>query len=308
MVETAMVDRGPERDFREPDVIGLRGPERGHGSDGDTLETTTSVDKALAILELIAGTSVPLSLAEIADSWGIPKPTAHRLLQTLLRRGYVRQDSDRAYTSGPRTLEMGRLARATFDYARVARPTLIELRERTGQTIQLGILDDFQVRCVDQLEGSGAFRMASRIGYVLDLHTTAIGKSVLAFAEPALRDEFLASGRQQAKTTNTVTSVPALRRRLDLIVEQGFAIDEKEDQPHVCGVGAPVFSERSFAIGGVSVSGPEFEISRADAEKLASLVMSGARAISLALGAEVEALPKAHQQVATAIRGGGRRG
>jgi IclR family transcriptional regulator, acetate operon repressor len=265
----------------------------------DAGDTGTAVDKALSILELVAWTPTPLTLAAIAERWSMPKPTAHRLVQTLVRRGYIRQDSDRTYMAGPRTLELGQLARVRFSYARVARPMLSGLQRRTGHTVQLGTADDFEVRCVDQVDGSGALRMAPQIGEVLDLHTTAIGKAVLAFAEPNSREEFLARGAFAKKTSNTITTRPALRRRLDLVLEQGYAVDNEEDQLHVFSVGAPVFSDQHrFALGGVGISAPAFEMSRADVGAVAPLIMATACAISVALGAPVKSLPIAHQAYA----------
>ncbi len=259
-------------------------------------EVGTAVDKALSIMELVARAPAPLTLAAIAAHWGMPKPTAHRLVQILVRRGYVRQDLDRLYLAGPRTLELGRFARARFDYARVARPLMTELQLETGKTVQFGTSDDFEVRCVEQIEGGGALRMASQVGQVLDQHTTAIGKAVLAFSEPTRREEFLAREPYTRKTTKSIVTRRALVRRLDLASEQGYAIDEEEDQPHVISIAAPVFSDQvRFALGAVSLAAPDFEMVRADAEALAPQVMGVAARISIALDTAVSDLPKPHR-------------
>lgn len=259
-------------------------------------ETGTAVDKALSILELVARTPTPLSLAAIAEHWNMPKPTTHRLVQTLVRRGYVRQDADSTYVAGPRTLELGRGARARFDYARVARPSMSDLHDETGKTVQFGTADDFEVRCVDQIDGGGPVRMASQVGQVLDLHTTAIGKAVLAYSAPERREEFLARESFEQKTPKSIVTRRALVRRLDLVFEQGYAIDEAEDQLHVIAVAAPVFSAHNLsALGAVAIVAPDFEMSRVDAEAIAPRVVATAASISTALGAAAPDLPKAHR-------------
>jgi len=260
-------------------------------------QTVTSVDKALTVLETLADSPTELSLGDLALRCELAKPTAHRLLQTLLRRGYVRQTGERAYAIGPRTLALAGAALSGVDYAREARPALARLREVTPETIHLGVLSSGEAVYVEKLEGLGTFRMASSVGERLDLHCTAIGKCVLAFASEAEREELLAGRPLAAKTPKTIVQAPRLAKELDAIARQGYAIDDEENERNVRCVGAPVFDHRGKALGAVSVSAPAFELSRAGATRLARAVMSTARDISLALGTPPDLLPPAHRRL-----------
>jgi IclR family acetate operon transcriptional repressor len=269
------------------------------------LPAPTSVDKALTVLETLADAPAELSLGELSLRCGLAKPTAHRLLQTLLRRGYVRQTGQRAYTVGPRTLALGGAALSAVDYAREAGPALARLRERTRETIHLGVLSAGEVVYVEKLEGQGTFRMASNVGERLALHCTAIGKCVLAWSTDAERRQLLSTRSLTARTPQTIVARRALTEELDAIAQQGWAIDDEENERNVRCVGAPVFDHRGTVLGAVSVSAPAFELSRSEATRLAPAVMTAARDISLQLGAPVELLPAAHRELPRTLRGRG---
>src|SRR3954447_20018320 len=142
--------------------------------------TTTSVDNALVLLQLI-GDRQALRVAEAAELLGVARSTAHRLLGALRRRGFVLQDKPNgAYRPGPVLNEIGLAAIGRIDLRVVARPVLEELSEQTQETVSLSLLEGRNVRFVDGVESPRSVRVGNRTGLVLPAHCTAAGKAILA--------------------------------------------------------------------------------------------------------------------------------
>jgi IclR family acetate operon transcriptional repressor len=251
---------------------------------------TSAIDRALDLFGCVVDAKGPLTLAEAAARTGLAKPTAHRILRTLVARGLLRQDEGRTYRLGPAAFALAGAVLTGVEFVKEARPALEWLTNVTPQTIQFALLTGDKVVYVEKIEGRRPYRMASSVGAGLDVHSTAIGKATLAAMTPQRRAPYLASGRLVAHTPNTITSVAALESQLETIRNQGFAIDEGENEEHIRCVAASVFDARGDVIGGISVSAPMFDFELQDALSLAPAVMTAARTISVALGAPAEVL------------------
>src|ERR687893_1799482 len=135
--------------------------------------TTTSVDNALWLLQLV-GERQALRVAEAADLLGVARSTAHRLLTALRRRGFVTQDRPNgAYRPGPALQEIGLAAVNRIDIRRVARPVLEQLRDETGETVSLALLEGSAIRFVDGVESRRSVRVGNRTGVVRPAHAAA---------------------------------------------------------------------------------------------------------------------------------------
>lgn len=249
-----------------------------------------SLDRGLRILELLVKEGGDLPLGEIAQRGGLAPATTYRLLQTLMGRGYVQQASSGRYQHGPKILELAGQVLTSMDYSLHARPALLQLQEWTPETIHFGVLAGDHAQYVDKLEGRRPYRIASVVGMSLDLHSTAIGKCILAFL-PADQKARLLDRPLAARTPRTITDVRTLNLELDRIRGFGYCIDDEEDREGVRCIGAPVFNHNGDAIGGISVSGPTFHFAMSDAAKLAPHLLAAARDVSLSLGAQLSTLP-----------------
>ena len=212
-----------------------------------------SVARALDVLEALAAAGKPLGVAELGESTGLPLGTAHRLLQSLHERGYVRRDGSRKYSLGPSAV---RLADGAQDaLARSARPYLAELVALSGETANLAVRAGDDVVYIAQVPSPHTLRMFAEVGRHVPPHSTAVGKVLLA-ALP--RHEALGIVRRAglpARTPATITELDAFAVELDGVTARGWAADDEEQEPGVRCVAVPVVGSGP-TIAAMSVSGP----------------------------------------------------
>jgi DNA-binding IclR family transcriptional regulator len=246
---------------------------------------TQSVLKALDILEYLASANRPLSAQEVAQRCGLSRPTAYRLLNTLLTRNYVTSSRGSGrYQIGPMGLSLGKSFLDRLDLPELAKPKLRELSQVSRETIHLGVLDGPAVLYVGKVDGPQSVRMHSAIGTRNPLYSTAMGKAILAFIPCAERKELLDQITLVARTPSTITDRAALADHLERVRAQGFAIDDMEDQEGIRCVGAPIFDHTGRVTAAISISGPAYRLSNSRLQELATSVMEASEAISEKLG------------------------
>jgi IclR family transcriptional regulator, acetate operon repressor len=256
-----------------------------------------AVDRALDVLETVVLTGTRSSLAEVAEGAAVPKPTAHRILQTLVARGYARQAGDGTYGPGLKILTLAGQLDETLELADLARPAMLELQATLPETVHLALLQGDHATYVAKLEGRRAYRMASVIGSTLALHSTSIGKAVLAFLPEQQRSEAIGPEPWPRRTEHTITTSSALARDLEDIRARAFSLDNEENEEQIRCVGAAVFDRHGQVIGGVSLSAPAFALTFEDALVVGPSVARAAAAISCSLGARPERLPAVYQSL-----------
>jgi IclR family transcriptional regulator, acetate operon repressor len=213
-----------------------------------------SVDRALALLEVLAAAGNPLGVGEVADLTGLPQGTVHRLLQTLQQRGYVRRDRARKYSLGTGAIRLADAAQRAL--ARSARPHLAELVRLSGETANLAVLEGDDVVYVAQISSPHTLRMFAEVGRHVPPHSTAVGKVLLA-ALP--RDHALAVLRRTglaARTPATITDLGTFTAELDRVAAQGWAADEEEQEIGVRCIAVPVTGGPGPVVAALSLSGP----------------------------------------------------
>jgi DNA-binding IclR family transcriptional regulator len=154
----------------------------------------------------------------------------HRILQTLVRRGFARADGQGGYLGGARILSLAGRFLQRLDVAEHVHPILRDLQGRTGWTVHLALLSGDEAVYVAKLEGVRPYHLASRVGMSLRLHCTSIGKAILA-AMPD--DEVRALVRRTglpARTERTITDEGALLAELAAVRERGYAEDHEENE------------------------------------------------------------------------------
>ncbi|GII55033.1 IclR family transcriptional regulator [Planotetraspora thailandica] len=224
-----------------------------------------SVDRALDVLEALAEQGGHAGLSEIAARTGLPYGTIHRLLQTLLARGYVRQESDRRYALGGALLRVGGAAERMV--AASAEPYLARLVELSGETANLAVLEGDFVVYVAQVPSPRRLRMFAEVGRRVLPHSTAVGKVLLA-ERPDAGAVFRRTGMPR-RTDQTITSVEAILAELEEVRARGYALDLGEEESGVHCMAVPVVDGgRTFAA--MSVSGPADRLDAIDREELAN--------------------------------------
>lgn len=214
-----------------------------------------AVERALNILDLFSEQKVELNLAEISQLTGLHKSTLHSLLKTLQAQGYIEQtESNAPYRLGVKLLERGYLVQRSRDFIAIARPFLEELSERTGQTVHLGVLDGKSGVYVDKVEGTRSIIVYSRIGRRMPIHTTAIGKVLLAFQSPAVIGRTLDGYDFATATENTITERGAYEAALAKVRTDGFAVDEQENVRGCRCAAVPVWGHDRKLVAAISIS------------------------------------------------------
>ncbi|GAA4717475.1 IclR family transcriptional regulator [Brevibacillus fulvus] len=244
-----------------------------------------SVDRALHILELLKEQNEGLGITELANRMDIAKSTVHRLLTSLKKQGYVRQEpSNERYLLGLKLIELGSFVTRSLEIRKVAIPFMNSLVQETGETSHLVVLEDGEVVYIEKIESPYTIRMYSLIGRRAPVHCTGVGKAIIAYL-PEEQVRKLASYRGLRKfTDNTITSLEDLLVHLQEIREMGYALDREEHEAGVHCVAAPIFNHNGEAVSGLSVAGP---LMRMDEEKVrfcADRVVHYAREISRHLG------------------------
>jgi DNA-binding IclR family transcriptional regulator len=201
------------------------------------------LDKAMAILAAVE--AQPLALAGLVESTGISRPTAHRLAVALETHGMLRRDGDGRFTLGPRTLALGQAAAATYPLRDAALPALRELRDVTGESVQLYVRDGDRRVCVASLESPHGLRTIVAAGASLPLDVGSAGA--------------------------------VLREEADVLA-RGWAESVAQREAGVASVSAPV-RRGERVVAAVGVSGPIERLTRAPGERYAAAVTAAARRI-----------------------------
>ncbi|WP_457206934.1 IclR family transcriptional regulator [Nocardioides sp. P5_C9_2] len=211
-----------------------------------------SVHRALDLLEAVAARGGTLTIGEIAALTGVPLPTAHRLLRTLVDRGYMRQAPDRRYALGFRLVPLGASAGSMVGAG--TERVLGRVVDALGETANLAMLDGDRVAYVAQVPGRHAMRMFTEVGRRVHPHCTAVGKAVLAAAPEADVRALLARTGLPRHTASTITDLDVFLDQLEEVRTRGYALDEGEQE-----VGVRCLAVRlpGSAVGmGISISGP----------------------------------------------------
>jgi len=245
-----------------------------------------SVERAFDLVEALAGGD-ELGVTELAGRTGLVPSTAHRLLATLTKRGYVTQSSSSGrYVLGYKVVELASgLEQSLARLRSVARPQLEKIQQATGESANLTVLEGDRVVYVDQIEGTRSVRMFTTVGAAALAHTTASGKAMLAYGSPeALSALYPAGTRLEGLTPRTLTTVDTLREDLGRIARRGYAIDNEEHEEGVSCVAVPIFDHTDRPCAALSVSAPTARIVHADTGELGKLLRGYAEEISTALG------------------------
>ena len=237
-----------------------------------------SVDRALTLLEALAQAGAPVGVGELAERTGLPQGTAHRLLQGLQQRGYVRHDASRKYSVGTAALRLGDAAQRSL--ARSARPYLAELVEASGETANLAVLEGDDVVYVAQVPSPHTLRMFAEVGRHVPPHSTAVGKVLLAAmprerAVAVLRRTGLPRGRRRRSPPSTTFDA-----RARPVAEQGWAADEEEQETGVRCVAVPV-GGTGQVVAALSLSGPAERFGGGRDPELVATMQRVSRAFSL---------------------------
>ncbi|NJP65116.1 IclR family transcriptional regulator domain-containing protein [Streptomyces spiramenti] len=240
-----------------------------------------SLERAFDLLERMADAGGVIGLSELASSSGLPLPTIHRLMRTLVACGYVRQQPNRRYALGPRLIRLGESAARPL--ATWARPHLARLVEETGETANMALLDGDEAVYVAQVPSRHSMRMFTEVGRRVHPHATGVGKALLTQRSDAEVRALLARTGMPAATDRTLTDADALVGELAAARADGYAVDDNEQEIGVRCIAVPVPDSPTPAA--ISVSGPAGRITDESTTTIVPLLQEVARDLAASLAA-----------------------
>ncbi|HTU72097.1 MAG TPA: IclR family transcriptional regulator [Trebonia sp.] len=244
-----------------------------------------AIEKTLSMLEAIAAADTGSSLAALSARVGVPKPTAHRILQVLADGSYVVTDGKGSYHGGPALVALAGSVFGGLEITRLARAAVLDLRGKTGHTVHLAVRNGDRACYVDKAEADRPFQMVSRVGMSIPLHCTSIGKAILAALPGPEALGLLSSAGLERRTPRTLTSARQVLADLSQVRQRGYSVDDEENEVGVRCVGAAIYDGTGQAVGAVSISALTFLLSADEVDEAGQAVVSAAAAISAALGA-----------------------
>jgi DNA-binding IclR family transcriptional regulator len=212
--------------------------------DGDKSETIPTNLRLLMVIEEIARAGVPITPTDVNTHLGLPKPTIHRLFNTLEDEGFLQRDLDgRTYSPGPRlrTMAGGVLSSLRIRTARQA--ILKRLSRRIGETCNIALPDRDAMTYLERVETEWPLRIQLPIGTRVPFYCTASGKMYLSTLARAHVVKYLESIALEAKTSNTLTKHDDLFEELRVIRQQGYSLDREEFMPDMIALAVPILDE-----------------------------------------------------------------
>lgn len=242
-----------------------------------------SAERVAEVLELLRRSSRPLRHGEIAHQLAIPKSSATNLLETLAHVGLITAD-EAGYSLGVKLIELGASAAERLDMRAIARPALQELSQLGIGTANLAILQDHDVLYIEKVNNPDhTIQITTRIGGTVPAHMTALGKVLIAALEPEQRAAWIREHNFSAATPKTITSKREFARQLNLARDQGYALDQEEQNPHTSCVAAPVTNHSASTVAAISLTCLSSDM-QDEPELKINAVTAAARAVSTLLG------------------------
>ncbi|MFO7882271.1 MAG: IclR family transcriptional regulator [Kosmotogaceae bacterium] len=243
------------------------------------------VKRIIQILDSFSLDEPELTLNELTKKTELPKPTVYRIAGALNRVNILSKDENTSkYRIGVKLFELGSLYLETLELRKLAFPEIEKLSKYTEESIHMGVLDGNEVTSIEGLGSMHNLQAKMWIGKRSPIYCTSIGKAILAFLPDEKRESILSSIELKKFTKNTITEKNELRKELEKIRNQGFALDNEEHDEGILCIGAPIFNNRVHVVASISISGPKIRMNRRKMEKYRKLLLESVNRISDKLG------------------------
>lgn len=239
--------------------------------------TTRSIERSLDILECFLSNENALSLMEISEKTDLSPSTSHRILNSLLNRHYLERNSEnKKFFLGSTIAKLGNISLKSIDrnFKEIARPYMIELRDKYNENSSLYIRDGKYKICIERIQSKRSLRQIINIGDRISIFKGSVGKIFLAYMEDSKQREFL-DGYDYISAED-----------LQKIKEKGYAFSDGEREEGLVGLASPIFDIEGHVIGVLSLSGPSIRFLNEELTDKINDVISTAKEISFALGYE----------------------
>lgn len=248
-----------------------------------------SLDRGLDVLELLSAASHDVGVRDVARHLDLSPAIVQRLINTLSGRGYLRRDPEtRQYRLGYRAIGLGSGQGRPGDLASLAQSELRHLSQQHGVNAFLGALKQGRAIYLATVQGDGPIAIRVGVGDEMPLHSTAIGKVLLASLDAAAARRAIGKRSLARVTERTITRPDTLLRNLDRVRSQGFATVREENLPGVLSVGAPVHDASGAVLAAMSIAYPRSLDAALSLEAMTPHVVEAAARVSRSLGWRAE--------------------
>jgi len=260
----------------------MRRSKRRIGTGGS--QAVKSAARVLDIFELLLQEPRGFSLTEISKRLGVPGSSAHALVQTLARRGYLVRDDELVIRLGPKLCQYARAFADGLELVSIADPIMQQVSQLCGQTVSLAVPEGHEVVFIHKRIAGGTLHVFNPVGTRLPAHATGLGKSILALLPPEELDLLYPSPYLPPSTPNTITDKAELLLLLHRVRQEGVAYDREESNLGIFAVGSAIRDLRGRPIAAISIALPAAQANEALEPRWAALTKAAAAAISYHLG------------------------
>jgi len=253
-------------------------------AESGTVSRTDMVGKALGLLVLLGDEPRGASAAELSRRAELPFSTTYRLLGSLTRDGFVDYEPDgRRYHLGLRVFQLGQRVSNHHGFAGTSLPILRRVTEETGEATILSVRDGNHHLTVNKVDGPQTFRVTSDPGHLGALHTTSVGKALVAFADDATRNRLLEELPLDPLTERSITDRGDFRAEIEQVRARGYATMDEENELGMRAVAVPVFNSQGHAFASLATAVPVFRMSMEALVALVPLLQAAAAELSARL-------------------------
>jgi DNA-binding IclR family transcriptional regulator len=245
----------------------------------DAAYSVPALHRALDIIEALTHRQ-PLTVSELHRQFKIPKSSVYAILQTLKSRGYVSKDADDEYSLTLKIFSLGISLVENLDLRKGTHALLEELTQKAQLTGHIAIRDGKEAVYIDKVEVLTSVRLTTWLGRRVPLHSTSMGKAILAYLPEKELDEILGKGPLAKLTPRTITSPSQLKTELAKVRAQGYAVGNEENELGIRAVGAPIFGSSGVAVAAVNLGASTLHMRPKDVPRLGALVRSYAEKMS----------------------------
>jgi DNA-binding IclR family transcriptional regulator len=251
----------------------------------DDPRAVKSAFRALEVLQLLTQSARPLSFSDCQQALAYPKASLHGLLRTMVAARWITYDAPtRRYALGVRVWEAGIAYTKMSPLEALAKPIMERVRDATSETVQLAVLDDFQVLYVAKIDGGHMLRLESCVGLRMQPHATGGGKILLSGLADEVLQAWLEHHTLEKYTPQTITSPAQLLEELAHIRHVGYAIDREEILMGATCVAVGIRNHLGAIIASMSVAGATVRLNRQEQQLAIRHLQTAAAELSAALG------------------------
>ena len=247
-----------------------------------------SVDRTFSILEILSDYEEGLGITEIALKVDLHKSTVHRLLNTLIYKGYIQQDKNTSkYVCTFKLFELGSKKTSKLDVSTVARVDLEELMKKINEVVHLGVREDNDIVYILKVEPEKSIKMYTRIGMRKPMYGTAMGRSFMFDLKEEEIDEIWNSSNITKFTDKTITNLEDFKAYLNHAKTKGYVLDDQEIEEGIRCIGAPIRNYTGEICAALSISSSIFTFTDEKIEEYSSIILEYANKISQRLGYKI---------------------